>query len=356
MADTDVDRRRPRSLPPGWTAASLVLLVVAVAVGLAIGPARLPIVGVLDAVVGLLPGIGPGATGSEHALDERQLTILWRLRLPRVVLGALVGGTLATAGAAYQGVFRNPLADPYFLGVSAGAGLGATLVIAGGIAPVGPASLPLFAFVGASVAVVLTWVLGRSVGGRGAATIILAGIAVSLFLSAAQTFLQQRSDDQGLRSVYGFLLGQLNTSGWRDVAVAAPFALVAVAGILAGRRLLDVLAVGDVEATALGLSADRVRLVLVVLATLGTAAVVSVSGLIGFVGIVVPHTVRLVVGSSYRSLVPLSFVLGAAFLVGADVVARSALAPAELPIGVVTAFLGAPFFLIILRTSRRTLL
>jgi iron complex transport system permease protein len=356
MAASDVDLRRPQSLPPGWTAAAVLLLLVAVAVGLAIGPARLPVTGVVDAIASALPGVGAGVTGSEQLLDERQLTILWRLRLPRVALGALVGGTLATAGAAYQGVFRNPLADPYFLGVSAGAGLGATLVVTGGHTPLGASSLPLFAFVGASLAVVLTWVLGRSVGGRGTATIILAGVAVSLFLGAVQTFLQQRSDDQGLRSVYGFILGQLNTSGWDDVAVAAPFALVAVGGIMAGRRLLDVLAVGDVEATALGLSANRVRLVLVALATLGTAAVVSVSGLIGFVGIVVPHTVRLVAGSSYRSLVPLSFVVGAAFLVGADVVARSALAPAEVPIGVVTAFLGAPFFLLILRTSRRTLL
>ena len=337
-----------RPLGVGRVAVAVVVLLAALLLGVAVGPADIPLRGVLGSVLDWVPGV-------DSPLDERRTRILWDLRVPRVVLGAVVGTTLATAGAAYQGVFRNPLADPYFLGVSAGAGLGATLVIAAGIRPLGPATVPVFAFVGAIGAVTLTWLLGRSAGGRATATIILAGIAVSLFLSAGQTYVQLRNADS-LQDVYGFLVGQLNTSGWSDVWVALPFAAAAVIGIVAGRRLLDTLAVGDLEATALGLSTDRVRLTIIVLATLGTAGVVAVSGLIGFVGIVVPHTVRLLVGTSYRVLVPLSAVLGAAFLVVADVAARTLLSPAELPIGVVTAIVGGPFFLVVLRVSRRTLL
>ena len=332
-------------LPGRWVVAGVVVLAVAMLAGISLGAADLPMTEVVRLFV---PGL-------ESGLSETQQTILLRIRLPRVVLGAIVGATLAVAGASYQGVFRNPLADPYLLGVAAGAGLGATVVIALGLRPLGAATLPLFAFVGAVVAVAMTWWLGRSTGGRGTAVLILAGVAVSLFLSAIQTFFQQR-DAETIREVYGFLLGQLGTAGWGDVRTVLPWVVVAVGGLLASRRLLDVLAVGDVEATALGLPTDRVRLVVVALATLGTAAVVSVSGLIGFVGIVVPHAVRLTVGTSYRAVLPLSVLLGAAFLVLADVLARTVLSPAELPIGVVTAFVGGPFFLIVLRRSRQAVL
>ncbi len=332
-------------LPGRWVVVGVAALAAAMLAGVSSGAADLPLG---EVVRTLVPGLDSG-------LGEAQQTILLRIRLPRVVLGALVGATLAVAGASYQGVFRNPLADPYLLGVAAGAGLGATVVIALGLRPLGPATLPLFAFVGAVVAVTMTWWLGRSTGGRGTAVLILAGVAVSLFLSAIQTFFQQRYAET-IREVYGFLLGQLGTAGWGDVLTVLPWCVVAVGGLLASRRLLDVLAVGDVEATALGLPTDRVRLVVVALATLGTAAVVSVSGLIGFVGIVVPHAVRLTVGTSYRAVLPLSVLLGGAFLVLADLLARTVLSPAELPIGVVTAFVGGPFFLVVLRRSRQAVL
>lgn len=348
--DTTVDHQpvtpavTPR-LPARWVLAGVGALLVAAAAGISTGAASLPLA---EVVRELVPGVDSGLT-------DQQQAILLRIRLPRVVLGMIVGATLAASGAAYQGVFRNPLADPYLLGVAAGAGLGATVTIAAGVRPFGPATLPLFAFVGAVVAVTMTWWLGRSTGGRGTAVLILAGVAVSLFLSAVQTFLMQRYADT-IREVYGFLLGQLGTAGWDDVRTVLPWVAIAVVGMLASRRLLDVLAVGDVEATALGLPTDRVRLVVVVLATLGTAAVVSVSGLIGFVGIVVPHAVRLTVGTSYRALLPLSLLLGGAFLVLADLLARTLLSPAELPIGVVTAFIGGPFFLLVLRRSRQAVL
>lgn len=212
--------------------------------------------------------------------------------------------------------------------------------------------LPLAAFVGATAAAMGAYLIGRSVGeGGGTATLILAGVAVATFLTALQTLLLQQNTEN-VRAIYSWLMGRLSTSGWSDVLLVLPYALAGVALILAHRRLLDVLRVGDEEAAGLGVRVGRLRLLVVGAATLGTAAAVSVSGLIGFVGIVIPHAVRLLAGSSYRVVLPLSALFGAAFLVLADVVARTALAPAELPIGVVTACIGAPFFIVVLRTTR----
>jgi iron complex transport system permease protein len=257
---------------------------------------------------------------------------------------------LAVAGSAYQGVFRNPLADPYLLGVAAGAGLGATLAI--GYGGGSRELVPLAAFLGAAASVVCAYVLGRTVGGaRTTTTLILAGVTIAAFMTAAQTFVQQQQQ-QSLREVYSWLLGGLATASWHDCLLAGPYVVASAAVILLHRRLLDVLSVGDDEAASLGLNVRRVRLIIIAAATVGTAAAVSVSGLIGFVGIIVPHTVRLLASSSYRTVVPLSLVAGAGFLVLTDVLARTVLSPGELPIGVVTAFLGAPFFAIVLRTTR----
>jgi iron complex transport system permease protein len=181
---------------------------------------------------------------------------------------------------------------------------------------------------------------------------VLAGVTVAAFFTAIQTFVQQQHSDT-LQEVYSWILGRLPSSGWSEVKILLPYVAVATAGILLHRRLLDVLSVGDEEAASLGVHVGRVRLAVVVCATIGTAAAVAVSGLIGFVGIIVPHAIRLVAGPSYRLLLPLSVLVGAGFLVFADVIARTALSPAELPIGVVTAFFGAPFFAVVLRTSRR---
>lgn len=282
--------------------------------------------------------------------------ILWSIRLPRVVLGALVGGTLAIAGCGYQGVFRNPLADPYLLGSAAGAGLGATIAVvywgsAAGVGPIGV--VPIAAFTGAMVAVWGAWAVSRAAG-NGPAALLLSGVAVAAFLTAAQTYLQQRHVAT-LQEVYGFILGSLGGS-WSDVWLLLPYAVVCVAVLLIHARLLDVMAVGDAEAASLGVDVRRVRLLVVSAATLGTAAAVAVSGLIGFVGLVVPHTLRLLVRTgSMRVLLPLSFIVGGAFMVGCDVIARTIEAPGELPIGVVTAFIGAPFFALVLRSSRRVL-
>ncbi|HLF43331.1 MAG TPA: iron ABC transporter permease [Acidimicrobiia bacterium] len=316
-----------------------MILIAGVLVGsVVIDPTR-----VLKALLDRLPFIS-----LTSGLTEVQERILFEIRLPRVVMGGIVGSILALAGAGYQGVFRNPLADPYLLGVAAGAGLGATFVIgAGG----GSALIPPVAFVGGLVAVLATYAVGRTAGGRTMTSLILAGVAVAAFATAIQTFLLQRNYET-LREVYSWILGRLVTVGWSEVVVLLPYALVAGAVLVLYRRLLDVLALGDDEAAGLGVDVLRVRRTVVLAATLATAAAVSVSGLIGFVGIIVPHTVRLLTGWSYRLVIPLSILYGASFLILADLIARTAVAPAELPIGVITAFLGAPFFVIVLRTVR----
>jgi iron complex transport system permease protein len=336
---------RPTRLRPAVLVVAVLGLVVVISVSTLLGAADLGWTRVVAEVWAQL-------TGGRSPLSATEAAIVWEIRLPRVILAGLVGAALAMAGAAFQGVFRNPLADPYLLGAAAGAGMAATIVVVA--APsvttwiVGP--LPLAAFAGAIGGVTLTWLLGRSAGG-GTAVLLLAGVAVASFLTAIQTFVQQLNTDT-IKQVYSWMLGGLNTTGWHEVLVTLPY--VGLAGVvlcLCG-RLLDVLAVGDDEASSLGINPGRVRLVVLLAASLATAAAVAVSGLIGFVGIVVPHVVRLLAGASYRVVVPLSLLGGAMFLIVADHIARTAFAPAELPIGVITAFTGAPFFLLVMRMNR----
>jgi iron complex transport system permease protein len=329
-------------------AIGLLFLLGSMLVGLAVGPVHVGLWPSLVSAVGHLPFVHV-----HSGLSPEDNAILWQLRAPRVVLGLLVGGMLALAGASYQGVFRNPLADPYLLGIAAGAGLGATIAIVYGHGAVASYDLiPLVAFVGGALAVAATYALGRSAGaGRTATTLILAGVTVMSFLTAVQTFVQQQHS-QSLQEVYSWILGRLDVAGWHDVALVAPYILISTVALCLYRRTLDVLSVGDEEASALGIDVRRTRLAIVLFATIGTAAAVAVSGLIAFVGIIVPHAIRLTLGTSYRLVVPLSVLFGGAFLILADVVARTIMAPAELPIGVVTAFCGAPFFAIVLRTSR----
>jgi len=338
---------RARGLTPLRAGAAVAFLLAAVVAGVLAGPVELGVGAVLESAAAKLHV--PGATSP---LSDTEEAILWEIRVPRVVLAALVGGMLALAGATYQGVFRNPLADPYLLGVAAGAGLGATVAIAylpEGLR--GQRALPIAAFLGGSVAVVLTYAVGRSARReRDAATLVLAGVTVAAFFTALQTFVQQQNSDT-LQQVYTWILGNIPSTGWSDVVLILPYVAVAAVVILALRRVVDVLNLGEDEAASLGVRVGRVRLALVVAATLGTAAAVAVSGLIGFVGIIVPHTIRLLTGVGYRALLPLSAFAGAGFLVLADVIARTALSPAEIPLGVVTAFCGAPFFALVLRSS-----
>ncbi len=324
-------------------------LLVALLVSLAVGPVGIGIGAIVRSGLSYVPLLHV-----HQPLGWPDRAILWQVRAPRVALGALVGGMLAVAGASYQGVFRNPLCDPYLLGVAGGAGLGATLAIVYGSATAaGSWLVPVAAFAGAIAAVLVTYALGRSAGAaRTTGALVLAGVTMATFTAAVQTFVQQQHTQQ-LQNVYAWLLGGFATSTWRDVAICAPYVAASSLVLVLHRRVLDVLSLGDDEATSLGVNVARARLAIVAAATLGTAAAVSVSGLIAFVGIIVPHTVRLLVSTSYRAVIPLSLAAGAGFLVLTDVAARTILSPAELPIGVVTAFLGAPFFALVLRSSRR---
>ena len=331
-----------------WFALAGALLFVAMIVGTMIGPAgptwwRIPL-----EFANRLPFIHVNS-----GVSKADWNIVWLIRTPRVVLAAIVGSMLSVSGASYQGVFRNPLVDPYLLGVAAGAGLGATLVFAfqrGATEHWIIDPLPLAAFIGALVAVLVTYVVGTAFGTtQSSTTLILAGVAVTSLATSIQAFILQRNTDV-VRQVYSWILGRLSSATWGDVRLVLPYVVLSTGVLLMHRRLLDVLRVGDDEASALGTNVRRVRLVVVLAATLGTSAVVAVSGLIGFVGIIVPHAIRLIAGASYRKVIPLSVLLGAAFLVFADIPSRVLANPAETPIGVVTAFFGAPFFLFLLRT------
>lgn len=336
----------PTRLRLRWLIGALVLLLAVVLVGLVIGPADITVGQTLREVLSVIPGLDV-----DSGLSDLERDILWSWRFPRVILAGLVGAALSASGAAYQGVFRNPLADPYLLGIAAGAALGATMAIVTGSSSV---LLVPAAFLGGVAAVGATYWLGRTIGDRSSTTLILAGVAVASFLTAVTTYLQQRNSDT-LREVFAWILGRLSTSGWREVLILLPYAIISIGVLLRYRRILDMLSVGDAEASSLGVDVGRVRVVIVVAATALTAAAVAVSGLIAFVGIIVPHAVRLVAGTSYRIVMPLALIVGATFLVATDVLARTVMAPAELPIGVVTSFFGAPFFVLVLRRSRRIL-
>jgi iron complex transport system permease protein len=333
---------------PGALCAAAAVLVAAALVAVFVGAADL---NPLATAAALVDRAVPFAR-LPSSLGPLDRAVLFQIRLPRVVLGALIGGLLSLAGAGYQGVFRNPLVDSGMLGASAGAGLGATIAIIylGGA---GQEAVPVAAFAGSLAGVAVAYGTGaaasrHTVLGHGPATLLLAGIAVGGFLTAVQTFVMQRSASD-IGAVYSWLLGSLSAATWQQVTTILPYAAVSSAVILLHGRHLDVLAVGDEEAMALGLHPGHVRLIVVAASALATASAVAVSGLIGFVGIIIPHVARRLAGPSYTSVLPLSLLGGAAFLVLADTLARTVLSPAELPIGVVTALVGAPAFVWVLR-------
>lgn len=338
-------RSQPLALPLGSAVAALVAICLIAAT---LGKVAIPI----DAQLGIIASrVGLPVDATWPATWE---TILVEIRLPRIVLGALVGCGLAVAGATYQGLFRNPLADPYLLGVAAGAGLGAVVAF---ILPFSPALYgvgiaQLLAFVGAFGAVAIVFSLARVGRTVPTTTLLLAGVALGSLLSAATAYLMYLFGDR-LIVIYAWLIGGFNVATWTQVWLVAPGVLVSALVVALCGRMLNVLQLGEEGAAALGLSVEPVKLLLVVAGTLATASAVSAAGLIGFVGLIVPHAVRLLVGPDYRRLVPLSAILGAAFLVAADAVARSLPGPSEIPVGVVTAVCGAPFFLWLLRRQKR---
>ncbi len=328
-----------------------ILLLAAVALSIAIGPAKLDFTAVASAVL------------DGHGLDDpalrRDWLILFDIRLPRTIMGILVGSGLALAGALMQGLFRNPLADPTLLGVSTGAGLAAVSVIyvAGGgfvLSPLASTTfaLPVAAFGGSLVATVLLYALATRDGRTSVATMLLGGIALSAFLASGIGVFVFVSDDNQLRDFNFWMLGSLGGATWEKAGAAAPFVLGATLGALFLSRGLNALLLGEAEAFHMGIPVQSVKTAIVVAVSAAAGASVAAAGSIGFVGIVVPHLIRILIGPDHRFLVPLSAILGGALILAADVVSRVAVAPAELPIGIVMAFIGAPVFLAILLKRR----
>ena len=300
--------------------------------------------------VGLTPGeVLAVLTGGG---TETQQDLVLQFRLPRLLLASILGGGLALAGATFQALLRNPLAEPYILGVSGGAAVGAVAALALGWATLASWSLPLAAFAGALLAIVLVFRVATAAGrALDVRVLLLAGVVVGAFFSAVISFILAVSDARTIRSAVLWMMGTTAGADWGSVLVAAAYTLPAALVLLALARPLNALSVGEETALYLGTEVERVKRIAFAAASLVTAAGVAVAGVIGFVGLVVPHGLRFVVGSDHRVLLPLSFLVGAAFLTAADTVARVLLSPTEIPIGVVTAFVGVPIFLILLRRS-----
>lgn len=324
------------------------MLLAALAASVGLGPAPIP----LREVAGiLLERVGAPLPRS---WSETAAAIVVDLRLPRAVLAALVGAGLATAGTVYQGVLRNPLADPYLIGVSAGAALGATVALTAGLGrgPLGLAPVPLVALAGALASTALVYAIARRGDDAPVEDLVLAGVAVSACLSAAVSWIQL-AGGESLSRVILWLMGGLAGRGWAHVALAAPMIALGLAVSWRAARDLNAFLLGDDTARTLGIAVPAARRRLIAAAALMASAAVAVAGLIGFVGLIVPHLLRLLVGPDHRRLIPAAALGGAALLVLADLAARLALPGGELPVGILTAVLGAPFFLFVLARERR---
>ncbi|MGD1118697.1 MAG: iron chelate uptake ABC transporter family permease subunit [Dehalococcoidales bacterium] len=283
-------------------------------------------------------------------------TIIWDIRLPRVILAGLVGAALATAGATYQGLFRNPLADPYLIGVAQGASVGA---IIGFLLPTawnvaGFGLIPLLAFLGAILATVIVYLLARVGKTLPVTTLILSGVALSTLLSSVASYLIISSGNK-MHGIIFWLMGSFSMSKWSDVGTVLPYIVVGTGVIIVFARLLNVMQLDEEQAQQLGVNVEKFKILLLAAATLITAAAVSFVGTIGFVGIIIPHTVRLIWGADHRYLLPLAVLTGAVFMILTDLVSRTILAPTEIPIGVITAVFGAPFFLYLLRRRKKAI-
>lgn len=314
------------------------------------GSVPLPAGEVARILLHAVPGIGAGITPDWPPSHE---AIVLSLRLPRVLLAMIVGAALAVAGGAFQGLFRNPMADPYIIGVSSGAALGAALAITlrPSVSFMGLGAVPAAAFAGAVITVFTVYSIARVGSQVPVGNLLLSGVALSSFLSALVSLVVVFSRNQVHEIIY-WLMGSLSGRGWVHLGVALPYLGLGAAVLLYHARDLNALLMGEEEAAHLGVAVDRVKRTILVAASLLTAAAVATCGTIGFVGLIIPHIIRLVVGPDHRSLLPVSAVAGAILLVLADLAARVVVSPAELPVGVVTAFIGGPFFLYLLKRSR----
>ncbi len=312
-----------------------------------VGSVRLPFGDVIAALAS-----GPGT--SDGSVDTIN-TIIWKLRFPRIILAAVVGGGLAIVGVAMQALVRNPLADPYVLGISSGAAAGASLFYMGFLPPVIAAalSMPAAAFIGGLLTILLVFAVARTDGNVSVARLLLAGVALSALMASVASFVTFSSPDPNkMKGVLFWLLGSFSGATWSTLALPAMAVTLCIVFMIIYARPLDSLLLGEDAAQSLGVDVEQLKRFLFVLCALVTGFLVAASGTIGFVGLIVPHGVRTVVGIAHRKVIPLSFLAGAVFMIWADVLAATLLRPVEFPVGVVTALAGVPFFLVLLRTSR----
>jgi len=289
-------------------------------------------------------------------IDPTYMVIISQIRLPRVLCGALVGAALATAGVTYQGIFRNPMADPYVIGASTGASVGSALVFVFGIniSILGINTLPVFAFFGSLVTVLIVYTISRVGSKVPVTTLLLTGIAMSLFQNAIVTYLKTVADDQILHGLTFWLIGSLSsTENWDKVYAILPFVGLGAIICYLYARDLNILALGEDQAQHLGVEIEKVKRILLVAGALMTAAAVSISGLIGFVGLIIPHVTRVLIGPDHRVLIPTSALVGASFLMISDAISRVIMGSGEAPVGIITAFAGAPFFIYLLRRKNK---
>ncbi|MBW2647806.1 MAG: iron ABC transporter permease [Deltaproteobacteria bacterium] len=321
------------------------MLVLAFVLSIALGAVTIPPGSALQILLGKLPWFDVSGNWPEYFE-----TILWEIRLPHTILVALTGAALAGSGAAFQGLFRNPLADPYLIGVASGAGLGAIAIMS--FSQAGKYLIPVGAFLGALGTIYAVYALAKVGRIVPLTTLILAGVAIGSFTAALTSFLMLISDQMVLQAM-SFLLGGSTVSGWEPLIIAFPYLVTGMTLLILSGHSLNVLQFGEEQAQQLGLSVEKIKILIIVAASLTTAAAVSFSGVIGFVGLVVPHVIRMIWGGDYKKLIPLSILGGGFTLLISDLAARIVMAPRSLPVGIVTALVGAPFFLWILRKAKR---
>ena len=321
-------------------------------VSLSIGSAHIPSTKVLGVFAGKIQAV-LGFQVQALNVDEVSEAIIFQVRLPRVLLASLVGGSLAVAGAIFQGIFKNPMADPYVIGVSSGAALGASLVIVLGVdyTFLGVSTIPIVAFITATMSLLIIYNISR-IGSRvPVMTLLLSGIAIGIFFSAIVSFLHIIAGEK-LHALVFWLMGGFSYAEWKDVQIMLPFICIGFIIVYLFARDLNILQLSEEEAAGLGVEVEKVKRNLIICGSLLTAAAVSISGLIGFVGLIIPHIVRMLIGPDHRILLPSVLIVGAFFLVTCDTIARVVFPPAELPVGIITAFSGVPFFIYLLRKAK----
>lgn len=336
-----------------WGGVGVILLLLSILASLSLGTANLPILQIADILGKHIPWAGDYIDVTWQQSAEQ---IINKVRLPRVLLGILVGASLSVAGAAFQGVLRNPLADPYALGVSSGASVGAAFLIYFGLqmALFGQWSVPIVAFVTGLISLFLVLKLAQIDGKLKMETLILSGVVMQAFLGAIVSFMVSISK-QVINEIVFWLMGSLAMRGWPYITIISPYLVIGLVILLSYARSLNLLALGERQASHLGVNVERTKLIVLIVATFITSAAVSVAGVIGFVGLIIPHLVRLIVGPDYRLIIPLSAIGGGIYVLWADTLARTLLSPMEIPLGVITAFLGAPFFAYLLHKDKKTL-